>query len=208
MKRGFATGLAAIFSLALVACGGGESETETADATPPASETSGVETAETTPPAADMGEMSMPEWMSVDEGAMTVTLDIVAGETAANNGWNYNGYSKGEATIVVPTGYTVTINFTNNDTVNPHSLGIDRSAGGSYPAMFDPDALDIAFDGAITSGATSMTESTAPEGYETISFVADAAGEYSMVCYVPAHAATGMWIGFTVSADGSAGVSM
>jgi uncharacterized cupredoxin-like copper-binding protein len=53
-----------------------------------------------------------------------------------------------------------------------------------------------------------MTDATAPGGgAETITFTASDAGEYSLVCLIPAHAATGMWMGFTVSAAGEAGVS-
>jgi uncharacterized cupredoxin-like copper-binding protein len=36
--------------------------------------------------------------------------------------------------------------------------------------------------------------------------VATTAGNYAMVCYVPGHAALGMWLYFDVSADGEAGV--
>jgi uncharacterized cupredoxin-like copper-binding protein len=50
-----------------------------------------------------------------------------------------------------------------------------------------------------------MQEATQPGASESISFTADAAGAYTLVCYIPAHAATGMWINFTVSADGAAG---
>ena len=53
------------------------------------------------------------------------TLDISAGSTDANNHWNFNGYFGGNATITVPEGYTVTINFTNNDPLTTHSIGVD-----------------------------------------------------------------------------------
>ena len=41
---------------------------------------------------------------------------------------------------------------------------------------------------------------------ESFEFVADAAGEYHLVCYVAGHSAVGMWMFFNVSSDGSAGV--
>ena len=195
MKRFFYTGLAAIFAFSMVACGGGEggAEAGTEEAAPPAA-------AESAPTA----ELAVPEWMAVDHEAQTVTMDIVAGSTDANNHWNYNGYYNGNATIVVPVGYTITINFSNEDQANPHSVGVDPSAGGSWPAMFeDPQPV---FEGAMTSNPTDMATATMPGASETITFVADTAGEYTLVCYIPAHAATGMWIFFTVSADGEAGL--
>ena len=45
-----------------------------------------------------------------------------------------------------------------------------------------------------------------PGETETVTFTADAAGTYTLVCYIPGHGTTGMWIYFVVSADGSAGV--
>ena len=195
MKRFLSTGLAAVFASSLVACGGGEggAEAGTEQAATPAAET-----------AAPAAQLTVPDWMTVDNEAQTVTMDIVAGSTDANNGWNYNGYYTGNATIVVPVGYTITIDFSNNDQINPHSLGIDPSAGGSWPAMFD-DPQPV-FEGAITSNPTDMASSTMPGASETITFLADTAGENTLVCYIPAHAATGMWIFFTVSAEGEAGL--
>jgi len=70
--------------------------------------------------------------------------------------------------------------------------------------MFD-DPQPV-FEGAMTENPTDMASATMPGESESITFVADAAGEYTMVCYTPAHAATGMWIFFTVSAEGEAGL--
>jgi sulfocyanin len=131
-------------------------------------------------------------------------MEIVAAETSANmNGWNFNGYYDGNATVVVPQGYEITIDFQNNDQVNPHSLGIDDQVGG-YPANFTE--VTPVFEGAVTEGATNMGSATQPGQSETITFTASEAGEYAMVCYVPAHANQGMWIHFDVSAEGEAGL--
>ena len=146
---------------------------------------------------------SVPDWMSVDDTAKTVSLTIVAGGTPANNSWNFNGYVNGEATVVVPVGYTVDLTFTNQDQVMAHSLGIG-ALEASYPAMFDSPAP--AFEGAMSSNPTDMMNATKVGESEVLTFVADEAGDYAIICYVPAHATTGMWIGFRVSADGSSGV--
>ena len=180
-------------AVALFGCGSGEEEDRPASAPDPATKADAAASA------------AMPaNWISVDDAARTVGITLAAGETDANNRWNFNGYANGEATVVVPVGYTVTVNFENRDPVHYHSVGVLAKAA-SYPAIFD-DATPV-FDGALTSNATSMTEATAPGGGTgSITFVASAAGGYALVCPVPAHAVTGMWIGFEVSESGDSGL--
>lgn len=202
MNRIMATGFAALVSFGLAACGGeqaGEDGMETA-----AAQNGAETTAETGAQAGAQSDLTMPEWMEVDHDAQTVTMEVTAGSDPSNNRWNFNGYANGDATVVVPQGYEITIEFTNADPNNPHSLGIDERPSGGWPATFqNPTPV---FEGAITSDAASMTGATQPDESETITFTAGQAGEYTMVCYVPAHAATGMWINFDVSADGQAGL--
>ncbi|MFW6010766.1 MAG: cupredoxin domain-containing protein [Gemmatimonadota bacterium] len=194
MKRMLRTGTALLLSLAFIACGGGGDQAAAGGEEGEAAGTSGEE---------QTAEITVPDWMTVDEEAQTVTIDLVAGETDDNNSWNYNGYYNGNVTIVVPEGFEVTIDFENADQVNPHSVGVDDQVG-DYPSTFDE--VEPAFEGAVTEGAAEMATSTQPGESESITFTASEAGEYALVCYVPAHAVTGMWIGFEVSADGEAGV--
>ena len=149
----------------------------------------------------DGGAMSTPDWMTVDATAQTVTMDIRAGSTDVNNYWNYNGMYAGHGSISVPQGYSVTINFTNADPTQPHSLGIDE-AQESWPATFD--APEPAFAGAMSPDPL---VGTAPNGTASITFVASAAGDYTMVCYVPGHAVAGMHIPFLVTEEGTPGAS-
>lgn len=191
MNRFFAAGLVALFGLS-AACGGGGDGGATEEVATEEAVVEGEETA----------SLTTPDWMTVDEASQTVTLDIVAGKDDSNNRWNFNGYSRGNGAIVVPLGYAVTINFRNDDPNIAHSIGVD-SGTGDFPATFqDPEPV---FAGAISAAATSMQEATQPGESESFSFTAYAAGEYSLICYIPAHAATGMWIRFTVSSDGEVG---
>jgi FtsP/CotA-like multicopper oxidase with cupredoxin domain len=187
-----------LLTLGLLACGGAADEGATEDTTAVDTTAMGEE------PAGDMapgGSLSTPAWMTLDETAQTVAMDIRAGDTEANNRWNFNGLYAGEGAIVVPQGYSVTINFTNADPTQPHSLGIDE-AMDSYPATFEnPEPV---FAGAITPDAA--TTGTAPNGTATMTFTTDTAGEYTMICYIAGHAVAGMHLPFEVSADGSAGV--
>jgi uncharacterized cupredoxin-like copper-binding protein len=52
-----------------------------------------------------------------------------------------------------------------------------------------------------------MTKATQPKQSETLKFTAARAGDYTLNCFIPGHALTGMWIRFDVSADGKAGVT-
>lgn len=180
----------------LMACGGDEPAAE--GEAPVGQQTA----AETAPPSAAQ-ELQMPGWMQVDSAAETVSMEVVAGETRENNGWNFNGYTNGEATVVVPAGYSVEITFRNDDQALAHSLGIDE-VQQNWPTTFqNPEPV---FEGAITSNPTDLTAATQPGQTETITFTADEAGEYAMVCYIAGHAVTGMWIYFTVSDEGEAGL--
>ena len=192
-----------IAAVGLAACGGGE---------PPATTGSGGSGGAATPapaPAAAVptppgGPLTTPDWFSVDNAARTVHMTITAGATPDNNSWNYNGRIRGDYAVTVPQGYTVTIAFANHDRNMAHSLGISTELS-NFSVPPQPNAV---FPGAISQNPGSMIDGTMPGEEETITFVAERAGSYSMVCYIPGHSALGMWWFFNISADGQAGVQM
>ena len=186
-------------ALFLVACGGGEpadSGASDAPATEPAA------AAAPAGPAAPTGPMTIPDWYQVDHDAQTVNLTVVAGSTPDNNYWNFNGAIRGQLAITVPEGYEVTIELVNEDPNMAHSLGISSELVN----FTVPPSPEPVFAGAVTENPQSMIDATMPGESETITFVADAAGNYSMVCYIAGHSAVGMWLFFNVSGDGEAGV--
>lgn len=185
MRRTLALSSALVFAMTAIACGG-----DTAEEAPPV-----VETA----PAPASAAM---DWVTADTTAKTVTITLVAGQDAANNNWNFNGHANGNATVTVPTGYAVTINFSNNDPNMTHSAGVVAKPAGPWSAT--PDATPV-FAGAVTSNPTSMTDATKNGASETITFTAATAGEYALACFVPGHATSGMWINFNVVDGGMAG---
>jgi hypothetical protein len=73
-------------------------------------------------PASSAGGSAAPSWEKVDPARKRVALDIVAAFNANNSGLNFNGYYRGDMTLAVPAGWTVDIDFRNNDAVLPHSL--------------------------------------------------------------------------------------
>jgi sulfocyanin len=191
MKR-IALSLALVFGL--TACGGSEPAEGNASAAP-------ADAAPSEEATSQEAQMTMPDWLRVD--GSNVELDIVAGQTSKGNYWNFNGAQYGEITITVPVGAQVTINFQNDDPNMAHSIGISPGFD-TAPAMVDATPV---FEGAISADPTSMTESTLPGESEVVTFTASEAGEYTMVCYIPGHAVSGMWVRFRVSADGQAGVT-
>ncbi|MDX1624638.1 MAG: cupredoxin domain-containing protein [Gemmatimonadota bacterium] len=191
--RYLTTTLSLALAIGLIACGGAAEEEGDMEA-----DTAAME--EATAEEAAAGGMTTPEWMTVDENARTVTMEIDAGSNDANNRWNFNGMYADNGSITVPEGYEVTIDFSNSDPTQPHSLGIDEQMD-QWPATFDnPQPV---FEGAITADAA--TSGTPPNESETITFTAGEAGDYSMVCYIAGHAVAGMVIPFHVSAEGEAG---
>ena len=205
MKRTPLLGTALLLAFTTAACGGsdaGDSGDAGATETPSGAATSGGETGATD--GGNAGTMTDTDWFQIDESAQTVTLNITAGSTSAQNYWNFNGFTQGNGSITVPQGYTVTVNFSNNDPNMAHSLGIEEwqdSYGGTVE-------VSPVFDGAVTSNPGSLTDATMPGESETITFTASTAGEYVMICYIPGHAQIGMYVKFIVSSDGSSGVMM
>lgn len=148
--------------------------------------------------------MTMPAWMKVDRSKKMVSMDVEAGKTPDNNHWNYNGFDHGDATITVPEGYTVRLAFRNDDPVLSHSIGVDARTGDFPATMESPTPV---FSGALSKDPTNPAGGVKPHESETLTFKADKPGHYSLVCYMPGHAAAGMWVRFDVAPDTSAGLT-
>jgi FtsP/CotA-like multicopper oxidase with cupredoxin domain len=184
---------------AVAACGGGEPGDSGSGTTGGGAPAAQPATPARVPPG---GPLSVPDWYTIDNEARTVRMEIVAGLTPDNNYWNFNGAINGDMAITVPEGYRVTITFVNRDPNMAHSLGI--SAETSNFAV--PPQPNPVFPGAISQNPGSMIDGTMPGETETIEFVAEEEGNYSMVCYIPGHTAVGMWLYFNVSGGGEAGI--
>ncbi len=130
-------------------------------------------------------------WMHSDPANKTVQFDITMGAPGGeSSGLNFNGYSHGHMTITVPLGWKVSMNVANKDSL-PHSLEI-------APAQTTPpmDSVGTAFPRAET---VDLKMGMPPNKSDSLSFTADKAGRYWMMCAVPGHAAGGMWDWFVVS---------
>jgi len=155
----------------------GDSSHMAADTSTPTRETQAAPASAPAPQAADT------QWVKYDAATNTVTSRLVAGP------FNFNGYTSGGATLTVPSRSNNVINFVQNDGT-PHSAEISSGTGPIPNAGGDP-AIPRAYTNKVVEGlpqgATDVMQFTAPDS-----------GTYRIVCGVPGHALSGMWIWYKV----------
>src|SRR6059036_2983284 len=133
-----------------------------------------------------------PTWLSFNAAALTARFQLIAGLTGLNGALNFNGFSDGGLTFVVPVGWQTEIDFRNHDGMLPHSAEI-ITASTPLPVQPVAPAIPRAFTLRLDEGLVS-------EATDTMRFTAQPAAEYLICCGVPGHGAAGMWIRFQVSA--------
>lgn len=109
----------------------------------------------------------------------TVTFELVAGP------FNFNGYTNGGATLVLPSKANVVINFVNKDGT-PHSAEVISGEGPVPNAAVDP-AIPRAYTNKVLEGLPQ-------EATDVMRFTAPGSGTYRIFCGVPGHGLSGMWI--------------
>jgi hypothetical protein len=141
------------------------------------------------PPAAAVPADSGNKWLSYDAKTNTVTFQLEAGAPSSNGPFNFDGYSSGGATLVVPPSSSVVMDFVNNDGT-PHSAEV----------IPDKDPMpDMGGDPAIPGAYTiDLTQGLPQFGKDVIQFTAPQSGSFRIFCGVPGHGLSGMWIRFRV----------
>ncbi len=124
-------------------------------------------------------------WLSYNAADKTVTLTLVPAPNHVYNGFNFNGYGKGQVLVTVPRGWRVAVHCLNTVSSRRHSCAIVEGA----------DATGPAFPGASTPDPT---VGLAPGRQATFSFVASRSGVYRIVCLIPGYERAGMWDVFQV----------
>ncbi len=119
------------------------------------------------------------QWLSYDAGTNTVTFELIAGP------FTFNGYRDGGATLLVPSDAKIVLNFVNKDGT-PHSA-IVISGDGPIPNMPTDPAIPRAYTNKALEGLPQ-------EATDVMSFPVPATGAYRIVCGVPGHGLSGMWI--------------
>ncbi|MDB5057974.1 MAG: Pyrrolo-quinoline quinone [Chloroflexi bacterium] len=130
-------------------------------------------------------------FMYVDAKRQHVVVKLVAAQTPNNNGFNFNGYSKGKATFVIPAHWSIDFLFSNKSAL-PHSAEVVNGIKGSVvltPFGFGVMATPNAIGGITSSQPTQL-----------VNMVADRPGKWYLICPVPGHLQSGMWDYFQISA--------
>jgi sulfocyanin len=121
-----------------------------------------------------------------DPATRTVTFALVAGAPGSTTGpFNVNGHTSGAATLTVPGGSKLIINFVNRDGT-PHSALV-IAGDDPLPNLGGEPAIPAAYSRDVTQGL-------AQEGTDVIRFTTPNSGKYRIICGVPGHALSGMWI--------------
>jgi sulfocyanin len=132
--------------------------------------------------------------MQADGANKKVHFEIVAGLTAENAAWNFNGQAEGDMTITVPQGWAVTMTFSNQDGDVPHSLYF-LAGGPPFPdELPDESAIPRAYSINLKNGIGAGKE-------DELRFTSGSPGKFAMACGVFGHARAGMWDWFVVSTE-------
>jgi hypothetical protein len=119
------------------------------------------------------------EWLSYDAATNTVTFELIAGP------FTFNGHRDGGATLLVPSKATIVMNFVNKDGT-PHSAIVISDEGAIPNAPTDP-AIPRAYTNKVLEGLPQ-------EAKDVMRFPLPESGTYRIVCGVPGHGLSGMWI--------------
>lgn len=119
------------------------------------------------------------QYLKYDPATKTVTFKLVAGP------FQFNGFSGGGGTLTVPPGTANVWDFVQDDGT-PHSAEVGSGSGplpnsGGDPAI--PRAYTNKVVEGMVQGATDVIRFTAPDS-----------GTYRIICGVPGHALSGMWL--------------
>jgi PQQ-dependent dehydrogenase (methanol/ethanol family) len=148
------------------------------------------------PPLSGYTRVNRFEW--VNAAKKLVVFHVVAAQTSANNGFNFDGWYNGQATFTVPQYWGMVIEFTNKAAL-PHSAAI--TYGHVAPAKVWSSALGPIETADPIKGNTGNTWQIIGGG---LTVAADTAGHFYLSCLVPGHLQSGMWDNFVVSPTANA----
>ena len=151
--------------------------------------------------AAYAGDPFVPSWIKNDPSAKTVAMEIVADwnqvaryakDNIRTDIIDFNGYWGGNLTIMVPTGWSVRIEFINGSLSFRHSLTVTRVyAQAEMPVKLEKQD-------AIWGAYTDPPEGISTHERRQLNFVAQQSGSYFLACARQTHLMDGHWIGFEV----------
>jgi hypothetical protein len=130
--------------------------------------------------------LPLSRWLRWTATARMATLILIPGYGSAYNGFNFNGYGKGQVLVTIPRGWTLVVRCQNSASTNAHSCAIVRGPGAQRP---------------VTKSAA--TPGVPPGRSATFTFHATAPATYRIVSLVPDEELAGMWDVLTVVRSGT-----
>ena len=118
-------------------------------------------------------------FLQVDSRHRVVSVTLIAGYDSSNNGFNFDGYGRGELTLTVPLRWRVRVTCTNRGALR-HSCAVVQG----------PMTAKLAFKGAST---LQPTLGLSHGSSATFSFMATKLGAFRLACLVPGHEEARMW---------------
>jgi hypothetical protein len=141
-------------------------------------------------PAATAARPNPAQFLSWSKARHLVHLTLLAGLGGSNNGFNFDGYGRGELLVRVPVGWRVLVDCENRGGMR-HSCAIVKGSLTVAPAF---------------SGAA--TQALSPGSKATFSFVAGRTGTFRIACLVPGHEQARMWDVLEVARGGQPSISV
>lgn len=132
-------------------------------------------------------------FLQVQAARHHVDLTLIASDGTNNNGFNFDGYGRGELTVTVPVGWKVTVHCKN-----------DGPARNSCTVVSGPDATSPAFRGATTPNPVYGLRSGASASF---TFKASRVGVFRLASMVPGHERARMYDVLEVTRGGRPSIS-
>lgn len=148
-------------------------------------ESTATSQATTTAPAVQPASTQQDQQPTYDPKTNTVTFHLIGGP----NGFQFNGFSSGGATLTLPSKVNVLINFINKDGT-AHSAEVIPGEG-PIPNAGGDAAIPRAYTNKLLEGLPQ-------EATDDMRFTVSASGKYRIFCGVPGHGLSGMWIWMVV----------
>ena len=119
------------------------------------------------------------QFLRVDARHKIVSVTLIAGYDSSNNGFNFDGYGRGELTVTVPLRWRVRVTCTNDGALR-HSCAVVQGAMTAVPAFPHASVPDAVLG--LRHGESA-----------TFSFVPTRLGPFRLACLVPGHEEARMW---------------
>jgi hypothetical protein len=185
-RLGRLSALIALAAIAAAAAGCSSSHARSATAVP-------ATTAIRTQASATAGRPDPRRFLSADRAAKRVRLMLVAGLGHANNGYNFDGYGRGELLVSVPRGWRVAVDFRNHASRRTSAAVVTGARSATIP-----------FHGASTA---QPLQGVTPGGAERFSFTPTRAGVFRVTSLVPGQAEARMYAVLVVTSGGGPSIS-